>query len=389
MRPAHLIPGLLALLGLAHAGGSSSPTALAPPPLAARPVRELQLAAAPDGSLVLAVIADEGRYSSGRGTFTGRLLTAWRLTGGTWRQLGRVLNYRQPRPLADLNLALDERGTPVLAWNENYGDNNVVEFRAWKGGAWTDWGTRYLGEDVTYAARTRALAARGGEPVLAWGETLRDPPGSRLTVRRWNGQSWGRGPAFNDLRAFSRAPALALDPAGRPTVAWLQGEVLASNVLAARWNGAAWEPLGGPLGRRPNTYVASTRLALDGQGRPVVAWLEDVNGQDTLFASRWTGARWAPLGGAVSSGFASSPSLALDRGGNAVLAWVEERGGVGQVRLARWNGSAWRDLGVFNADARRDARSPSVTVETSGRTVLAWREDVDGVYRVELRRLTP
>lgn len=378
------LAGLLALLTPALV---AAPDPSAPPGSdATRPVRELQLAAAPDGSLVLAVVADAGTFSSGRGTFTARRLTAWKYKGGTWQSLGGPLNYDHPRPVSSLNLALDERGGPVLVWNENYGDNDIVVFRALQNGEWTDWRTRYLGDDLPYAARTRAVAARGGEPVLAWGETLRNPYGSRLTVRTWNAEAkvWTRSVPFNDIKMFSRTPALGLDGAGRPIVAWLQGEVLASNVYAKRWTGERWEALGGALNRRPNTYVASTRLAMDARERPVVAWLEDVDGQDGLFASRWTGHSWEALGGRLGS--ASAPSLALDRGGNPVLAWVEERGSLGRVRLARWTGQGWRDLGSVNRDEKRDARSPSVVVDGAGAVVLAWREDVGGIYQVQVRR---
>ncbi|MEW6421754.1 MAG: hypothetical protein AB1511_08505 [Deinococcota bacterium] len=389
LRQHPLSVGLAVLTATALA---SAPAPGVPPGLdTTRPVRELQLAAAPDGSLVLAVIADAGLFNSGRGTFTARELTAWRQSGGTWQALGGVLNYDRPRPVANLNLALDERGTPILVWNENYGDNDVVVFRAFLNGRWTDWRTRYLGDDLPYAARTRAVAAWHGEPVLAWGESLRNPYGSRLTVRTWDDQAkiWTRGEPFNDIRVFSRTPALALDAAGRPIVAWLQGEVLASNVYAKRWTGQGWEALGGPLNRHPNTYVAATRLVLDGQGRPVAAWLEDVNGQDGLFVARWNGEAWMPLGGRLDHGSASAPALAVDPAGRPVLAWVEEPAGVGRVNLARWDGQTWRHLGPVNRDPQRDARSPSLAVDPSGAVVLAWREDEDGVYRVELRRFGP
>jgi hypothetical protein len=394
MRPHFLKIGSAVLLAaaLAPAPALSSPTLSAPPGLdPARPVRELQLAAAPDGSLVLAVLADAGTFHSGKGTFTARQLTAWRQQGGEWQALGGTLNYDHPRPLSSLNLALDRRGTPVLAWNENYGDNDVVVFRAFLDGAWTDWQTRYLGDDLPYAARTRAVAARNGEPVLAWGETLRSPYGSRLTVRTWDAAAkvWTRSPAFNNTSAFSRTPALALDASGRATVAWLQGDVLSSNVYAGRWTGTAWEALGGTLNRRPNTYVASTRLVLDARERPIVAWLEDAGGQEALYASHWNGRAWAALGGRIGEGSASAPALAVDRAGRAVVAWVEERGGLGRVRLARWTGRAWQDLGTVNRDARRDARSPSVAVDALGGVVLAWREDVGGVYGVQLSRFAP
>lgn len=373
-------------------GGTSAPVpTLAPPPALATsgPVRELALAAAPDGRLVLAVMTDAGRFSSGRGTFTGRHLRVWRAQGTGWEGLGGVLNYDQPRPVSGLNLALDRAGTPVLVWNENYGDNDVVVFRAYRDGAWTDWRTRYLGDDLPYAARTRAVAAWEGEPVLAWGETLRTPYGSRLTVRTWDpvARTWTRSEPFNAGLVFARTPALALNRAGRPTVAWLQGDVLTSDVFVKRWTGTRWEALGASLNRRPRTYVASTRLALDLEERPVVAWLEDAGGEDALYVSRWTGQEWQALGGRLGTRAALAPALAVDRAGRPLLAWVEEGGGVGQVFAAHWTGQEWRVRGPLNRAPRRDARSPSLAVGASGATVLAWREDVDGVYRVQLERL--
>ncbi|QFP78021.1 hypothetical protein [Deinococcus sp. AJ005] len=390
----------LTLLGSAHAGGNEAPViqnmvTLTPPPAeATRPLRELQLAAAPGGSLVLALLNDAGQADSGKGFYESRKVRVWRSTANGWELLrgglpGGVLNYDVPRPASNIDLALDGQGTPILVWNENYGDNDVVVFRAYQDGNWTRWQPRYLGDDLPYAARTRSVVAQNGEPVFAWGESLRNPYGSRLSVRRWDeaAKTWTRSPAFNQISVFSRTPALGLNGVGQPTVAWLQGEVLESNVFVKRWNGTAWEALGGSLNRTPDRYLASTRLKLDAQGQPTVAWLEDLNGKDALYASRWDGQQWQALGGAVSANYATSPALALDANGQPVLAWVEERGGTGQVHLARWLGGRWQYSGVVNLDPQHDARSPSLAVLPDGGIVLGWREDLNGVYGVQLRKI--
>lgn len=386
-RPARFLPAAL-LLASALAGGGGRPAQSLPPPEIRAPVRELAVAARPDGTLLLAAISDNGRFNSGRGTSTARVLRTWVGGPGGWAPVGDILNYRQPRPIASLNLVTDARGGALLAWNENYGDNDVVEFRALTGDTWTDWGDRYLGDDLPYAARTRSVALWKGQPMLAWGEWLRSPDGSQLTVRTWNAtqESWVRGPRFNDRTQFSRTPALTVTRAGQPIVAWLQGEVTATRVLAARWTGQTWQPLGGPLNRHAPGYVAATRLVLDGQDRPIAAWIEDHAGQDTLYAARWDGQNWHPMGAQVSQGFATAPSLSTDAAGHAALAWVEEVNGTGQVHLARWDGQSWTDQGIQNRDPRRDARSPSLTTAPDGTLTLAWREDVAGTYRIELRQ---
>ncbi len=400
--PAHprLIFLCAALLSSAHAGGNEAPViqnmvTLTPPPAeAARPLREIQVAAAPDGSLVLALLNDAGQADSGKGFYESRKVRVWRSVETGWELLrgglpGGVLNYDVPRPASNIDLALDGQGTPIMVWNENYGDNDVVVFRAYQNGNWTQWFPRYLGDDLPYAARTRSVVAQNGEPVFAWGESLRNPYGSRLSVRRWDegAKTWTRSPAFNQISVFSRTPALGLNGAGQPVVAWLQGEVLASNVFVKRWNGAAWEALGGSLNRTPDRYLASTRLKLDAQGQPTVAWLEDLNGKDALYASRWDGQQWQALGGPISANYAAAPALALDAGGQPILAWVEERFGTGQVHLARWLGGRWQESGVMNLDPRHEARSPSLAVLPGGEIVLAWREDMNGVYGVQLRKI--
>ena len=92
------------------------------------------------------------------------------------------------------------------------------------------------------------------------------------------------------------------------------------------------------------------------------------------------------MGAQVSQGFATAPSLSTDAAGHAALAWVEEVNGTGQVHLARWDGQSWTDQGIQNRDPRRDARSPSLTTAPDGTLTLAWREDVAGTYRIELRQ---
>ncbi|MFC6801158.1 hypothetical protein ACFQDE_04895 [Deinococcus caeni] len=94
-----------------------------------------------------------------------------------------------------------------------------MHLRALRPGGWTDWPARYLGDDLPYAARTRAVAAWKGEAVLAWGEFLHSPDGSQLTVRRWNdtARSWVRGPAFNAPAPTPARPPWPSPAPGNPS----------------------------------------------------------------------------------------------------------------------------------------------------------------------------
>ncbi|GGL08201.1 hypothetical protein GCM10010844_28720 [Deinococcus radiotolerans] len=382
---------LVLLIGLprAAAGGWAGLDVLTPPRLpTGASIRDVQLAADPTGPVTLALITDAGAARSGRGTFMARTVQAWQWNAQEWTPMGGVLNYDQPRPAANLNLTLDAAGTPVLAWNENYGDNDVVVFRAWNGTGWTNWKDRYLGISSPQAAKMRAVGAQAGAPVLLWGENARQGTGTALTLRRWQDGSWSRSPVLNSTRGDVRQPTLALGAAQQVTTAWVQGPIDSGQVVVQRDIGGTWEILGSPVSRHAGRYVTAPRLALGPANQVTLAWLEDQSGQDTLFAASWTGSRWVFLGGAVSTAFASSPTLTLDRAGRPVLAWVEDHAGTGQIHLARWTGQSWTQTGPLNLNPNRDARSPAVVVDRAGQLIVAWREDISGTYRLQLRRAT-
>lgn len=373
----------------ATAGGRAGPLPLRLPELSSQPVRELRVVATPSGELLLATMQDNGSGHSWRGNFRARVLRVYRLSQGQWRALGGVLNYDQPRPISNLDLVSDAQGTPVAVWNENYGDNDVMVVRAFQHGAWTNWPERYLGVSSPAAARTRAVAAQRGEPVLIHGEYRGNPDRQTwLTYRAWNeaASTWSRSVPVNDLTQYSRSPSVALDGQGRPFVAYLQGDVLGSEALVKRWNGSAWETLGGPLNRAGPQYLASPVLALDAQGRPTVAWMEDHGGMDALYVARWNGRRWTALGGRVNVTSATQPTITLNGHGDPVVAWVEETGSIGRVNAATWSAGAWQRLEA-NAAHDRDARSPSLTTSVTTGVILAWREDDGGRYSVRLARL--
>lgn len=171
----------LVLTGPATAGGREPGTVFGPLNVdSARDVREVRLAVAPDGAVTVAWTEDTRRPGErfGQGVFVKRLV------GGRWAPLGGNLNYSHPRDATTLDLALDEAGRPLLAWNENLAHADIHVFRAWTGTGWTSWDVRRLGQDLTYAARVRALAARSGEPVLAWGSRTPTCPAPGCTCRR-------------------------------------------------------------------------------------------------------------------------------------------------------------------------------------------------------------
>ncbi|PYE52858.1 hypothetical protein [Deinococcus yavapaiensis] len=373
---------------LALAGGGGEPSvAYVMNRDAARSVTAVKLAVDGQGRVVLAWQEDTRRSGDDqeRATFVKRF------ENGAWRNLGANLNYLAARTATDLDLALDQSGNPVLAWNENFAHADTQQFRAWTGSAWTNWPERRISQDLTLAAKARGLTAWNGEPIFASGDIVRKGTGTVLRVRSWHNGSWIVSPNFSDDPArYAYAPSAAMTRDGRVVVAWLEGNVAASDVRVKRWNGGRWERLGGNLNVRPNTFTFAPALKLDVHDRPVVSWLEDHGGYDTLFVKRWTGSAWQALGGGLNVNAeraAEAPSLALDGLGRPVVAWSEGTPEAARVYVKRWTGASWRllSVGSVNADFAADARTPSVGVDASGTVTVAWREKRGGVYHLLLR----
>jgi hypothetical protein len=76
-------------------------------------------------------------------------------------------------------------------------------------------------------------------------------------------------------------PAIAVDSQGRPVVATVEG-----GTVVVRRHGTSWTQ----LGTISTTGASSPQIGIDSQDRPVVLWKD---GSNTLAAYRWSGTDWA------------------------------------------------------------------------------------------------
>lgn len=149
--------------------------------------------------------------------------------------------------------------------------------------------------------------------------------------------------------------ALALDEDGRPIVAYLDG----AGAHVVGWDATAetWIPLGGG---GPASHVA---LASDG-GEPVLA----LSSGSTVTVKTLDAGAWQPVGAPIACG-ASPIELAVAHG---AVAWIEASG----ARVYRLAGGAWTALPPL-------AGASHVSIAARGDAVAAaWQEwsGSDGVY---------
>ena len=275
-----------------------------------------------------------GRFSVAGWVAQTRGIALW--NGSSWAALGSGTNG------AVIALARQSSGA-ILAGGTftSAGGVPVSNVARWNGSTWSALGSGVNG--TVYA-----LAVMPNGDVVAGGSftTAGDVPANNIA--RWDGSAWvGVGTGTNGpvyaLTVLGNGDLIA---GGRFSTA---GDGGASSI--ARWSGSSWTPLGDGLSRS-DTFASSVEaLTVLPNGDLVAGGAFTVSGGVPVNSvARWDGAAWKPLGAGVNGSvraFAVLPTGDLIAGGVQTSAQ-------GQVvnRIARWNGSAWFPVGSgVNASA--------------------------------------
>lgn len=232
-------------------------------------------------------------------------------------------------------------------------------------------------------AQRPALALDAGDlPVMAYAEFSATGV-SRIALRRYvaaGAGSWQTlGSALGGGANNASQPALVIDRSGNPLVAWTEGDGLRQNIYLARYNVATseFEAVGDsqlPLNFGINTRARGPSLALDANGLPALAWIED----DRPVFKRFDGTSWvtpaAGAGPAVANAI-NQIHLAFDRDGAPLLAWLNFVG-TGSVSVARADAAAWTLLGAPLAGSEPASqpvlRDLGLSVGVGGLPIVAW-----------------
>jgi hypothetical protein len=216
---------------------------------------------------------------------------------------------------------------------------------------------------------------------VAWLES-NNQLAKNVFVKRWNGTAWqalGNSLNLNPARNAS-APVLLAKHNQNPVVAFTESNGSKTQLYVRRWDGTAWQTMQAAgfdpsLNLQATSDAADPSLALDQNGRPVVAFSEKNSSDFTVYVKRWTGSTWEQLGGiyldVVPSANAITPSIAIGANNQPVVAWSEDQ----SLIVKRFDGNNWQRLLGTNINIYR-AYTPSIGVDSSNTPFLAWQEDI-------------
>lgn len=302
--------------------------------------------------------------------------------GAAW-QTPITLTGAQSAAMA-VAIAAGRDGTVVAIWVDTipgrYGRTAILEAtRPPSASAWNA-STMLSVADPTVSAPQIAVAA-DGTALATWlrsdGVTLRLESSSRPP-----GGAWSSPTFVSPVGVQATSPTLAMSPSGVACAAWQQLPPGATihEVAVAAWTpgsgfGAA-TPISGP-----STFVAGEPMvALDAQGRAVVAWLRN-NVIEACEQHVALGRFLPPVAISAAGDAAAWPDLAIDDAGNAVAVYQTLSAG-GSTHLIRATmraaGAGWSTPTTIS-DTRfatyEDVGPPRVAASADGSLVVATWED--------------
>ncbi|MFC1611425.1 hypothetical protein ACFL6C_10730 [Myxococcota bacterium] len=289
---------------------------------------------------------------------------------------------------------------PFVAWTSDLTGNDEIYLTRFDGTLWTELGGSGTGPGLSNTPGTSTapvvVANAAGQPIVAWED---DSHGNcEIYVRFFDGAGWqelGGGSAtaggISNTLADSKSPTMTPGSAGRPILAWAES----GEIYLLHWDGAAWQEVGpnsASAGGVSNdaSFSVSPTVALDGQGRPVLAW---AGGNSEILVRRYDGVAWQEVGpGSASStgisgtsGVSIQPSIAIDPvTDEPIVAWQDRTDGNDQIYVRGFDGTTWQELGVESAsgggisNTAVHSKEPTITIDPTGRPVVVWEDTVGG-----------
>ncbi len=234
------------------------------------------------------------------------------------------------------------------------------------------------------------IADRNGAPLLAY---IRDVVGVNaysVQLRRFNGTSWDV--AASELiidrpcTGYGTSIGFTVDASNNPIVVYNQ--VLPSgngaHVMARRYSGGAWAPIGPNGGELPNVSAFSGTcpkpvVRIDAGGAPLVAYGAYI-GSNGVYVQRFDGANWVDLAaGPVQSTIYPSFDLNVDASGRPVLIVSDSSALV--TRAYRFAATAWQALGQNSGTLPltaelREVYAPRIRFDAGGNPVVGFTASV-------------
>jgi hypothetical protein len=296
-----------------------------------------------------------------------------RWNGSGWQSLGDLSDAGAG---TGLELAFDADDEPVLAWAT---PARVVHVERFTGSDWELVDDKLALATTTDASPPGfGFTMDGDAPVVARfvaGTSAGIQAPVHLRVERLDGTWSPLGVDIPRARStWASRPSLVRASDGTLYVGFDDGDDVTSNGFVRRYGAsstrAAWAPVGHALDLVLDAEVGAPRLGVASNGELFAAWTESYGGSSKAYAARWNVSGWTTLAEALNvraTNPVTSTTLAVDEQGNPNVAFVEN----GVLQVKRYNGSPTLPFGLLRRASTAGCSIPPDATGTFPQTLTA------------------
>lgn len=310
-----------------------------------------------------------------------------------WGENG-IIVYKGSREQGLPIVVSDGGGGAFIIWqDERQGGKDIYAQRLAANGAklWPETGVA-IGQTRREQILGDAAATPDGGFVVAWSDERYNP--YRVFVQRVDNSGrnvWGTGALVANPVRHQRAPRLAVVPGAAQDftvrVAWLEGRLLSSpnvQVQSLNANGATLWSSTVTAGRNSADQTAIQLLA-SADGSLLLVWQDGRNDQADIYGQRVAASGsllWTNEGLAIARVTKSQtvPRLASDGAGGLICAWLDDRSGanVAVQRITPEGKAAWTANGVLIKAEDGKTTQPAIAAISAGGVLVSWTDSRKG-----------
>lgn len=216
------------------------------------------------------------------------------------------------------------------------------------------------------------LGGAGDELWAAWVAYSAEDDANQVLARRFNGAAWEPVQQVTEGDGDIFLVKMARDIRGRPWAIWSNQVDRNFDLYARPYNDGRWGAVE-RLTESPTPDVFH-QTATDAKGNLWVVWMGWVNGQSDIFARRYDGDSWsAPERVSTSPVDDWDAAIATDSKGGVTVAWDTYDKGNYDVLMRTWRDGEWTDAEAV-ADTPLYEAHASLVYDEQDRLWAAWNE---------------
>lgn len=296
----------------------------------------------------------------------------------------------------------DGSGSAIIAWTDARGGatTDVYAQRINSSGAvqWTANGVALCTATGDQNGQVMVTDGSGGA-IVGWADNrvVYDIYAQRINsagTAQWT----ANGVAICTATGQQASPVIASDGSGGAILTWADARSGTNDIYAQRVNSS-----GAPQWTGNGTGVcvvsgsqADPAIVSDGAGGAIIAWDDNrAAGSFDIYAQRLNsagGAQWIFNGTALCSATGDQvlPALAPDGTNGAIVAWIDNRNGAQDVFAQRIAGTGviqWEDGGESVSSAALNQTAPKIVVDAQGEAIVCWVDARTGTNDVFAERM--